>query len=191
MNISPVSYNTYSFGASNTKTQNAPQKNTAENPISKKGEKMKLIQVTFLGGLAVGARLLFELLDGDFIFNEMADKAEHIVNKQHKNASGGMKALLGLGAFAGLVAMFVGGFALLYTLFKAPKINYDGNVNAFKKGKEMDVYTKTNEVEKELYTQMNEKAKTADEEEKAKLKEQYLLMQKSKNQVPEFVNLKR
>lgn len=191
MNISPVSYNTYSFGASDTKSQNVPQKNTDKNPISKKGEKAKLIQVTFLGGLAVGARLLFELLDGDFIFNEMANKAEKIVDKQHKNATGGMRALLGLGAFAGLVAMFVGGFALLYTLFKAPKINYDGNVNAFKKSKEMDVYTKTNEVEKELYTQMNEKAKNADDEEKAKLKEQYLLMQKSKNQVPEFVNLKR
>ena len=55
----------------------------------------------------------------------------------------------------------------------------------------MDVYTKTNEVEKELYTQMNEKAKNADDEEKAKLKEQYLKIQAAKNQVPEFVDMKR
>jgi hypothetical protein len=193
MNINPVSYiSNYSFGAAKVnEKQKAPQQNTTDNPITKKGEKIKLIQMTFLGGLAVGARLLFELMDGDFIFNEMADKAEQIAQKQHKNASGGMKALFGLGAFAGLVAMFVGGFALLYTLFKAPKINYDGNVNAFKKGKEMDVYIKTNEAEKEIYTQMNEKAKNADDEEKEKLKEQYLLMKKSKNQVPDFVNLKR
>lgn len=188
MNISPVSsYNTYSFGNSK---QSAPKADT-DNPISKKGEKAKLIKMTFLGGLAVGARLLFELMDGDFVFDELADKAGKIVDKQHGNAKGWSRALLGIGAFAGLVAMFVGGFALLYTLFKAPKINYDGNVNAFKKGKEMDVYTKTNEVEKELYTQMNEKAKNADDEEKAKLKEQYLKMQAAKNQVPEFVDMKR
>lgn len=188
MNVSPVSYNTYTFGASKPQKNNAPD---ADNPISKKGEKAKLIKMTFLGGLAVGARLLFELMDGDFVFDELADKAGKIVEKQHAGSKGWTRALLGLGAFAGLVAMFVGGFALLYTLFKAPKINYDGNVNAFKKSKEMDVYTKTNEVEKELYTQMNEKAKEADEEEKAKLKEQYLKMQAAKNQMPEFVDLKR
>ena len=81
---------------------------------------------------------------------------------------------------------FIGGFALLYTLFKAPDINYKGNVNAFKKGKDMDVYIKGNSAEKEIYTQMNEKAKNASPEEKAKLKEQYMLMQKAKNRVPDF-----
>ena len=192
MNVTPVAYNNFSFGATKPERRNLTNdKNTSENPISAKGEKAKLVKMTFLGGLAVGARLLFELMDGDFVFNEMADKAGQIVNKQHANAKGWTKALLGIGAFAGLVAMFVGGFALLYTLFKAPKINYDGNVNAFKKGKEMDVYVKSNEVEKALYTQMNEKAKDADEEEKAKLKEQYLKMQAAKNQVPDFVDLKR
>ena len=66
-------------------------------------------------------------------------------------------------------------------------INYEGNVNAFKKGKDMDVYIKGNKVEKELYTQMNEKAKTANKEEKAKLKDQYMMMQKAKNRVPDFI----
>ena len=101
------------------------------------------------------------------------------------------KALLAVGAWAGLIAAFIGGFAILYTLFKAPKINYEGNVNAFKKGKDMDVYVKGNSVEKELYTQMNEKAKQANEEEKAKLKEQYMQMKMAKNRVPDFVKLNR
>ena len=82
---------------------------------------------------------------------------------------------------------FIGGFALLYTLFKAPEINYNGNVKKKKKGKDMDVYIKGNSAEKEIYTQMNEKAKNASPEEKAKLKEQYLMMQKAKNRVPDFV----
>ena len=51
----------------------------------------------------------------------------------------------------------------------------------------MDVYIKGNEVEKELYTQMNEKAKNATAEEKAKLQTQYMQMQMAKNRVPDFV----
>ena len=51
----------------------------------------------------------------------------------------------------------------------------------------MDVYIKGNKIEKELYTQMNEKAQNANKEEKAKLKEQYIQMKASKNQIPEFV----
>lgn len=186
MSLTAIKINQLSFQA---KTQNykPSRENTNsqdKNPISSKGEKAKLVKLTFLGGLAVGARLLFELMDDGFLFESMADKAGKIVEKQHKGAKGLTSVFLGLGAFAGLVALFVGGFALLYTLFKAPKINYDGNVNAFKKGKEMDVYIKTNNVEKELYTQMNEKAKNANSEEKAKLKEQYLKMQMAKNKAP-------
>ena len=94
---------------------------------------------------------------------------------------------LGIGAFGGLLAMFVGGFALLYTLFKAPNIHYNGKVNAYQKGKDMDVYIKGNDTEKEIYTQMNEKAKSATAEEKAKLQEQYMQMQMAKNRVPDFV----
>ena len=82
---------------------------------------------------------------------------------------------------------FIGGFAMLYTIFKAPNINYNGNVNAFKKGKDMDVYIKGNKIEKELYTQMNEKAKNANKEEKAKLKEQHMQIKAAKNQVPDFI----
>lgn len=65
---------------------------------------------------------------------------------------------------------------------------YDGKVNAFKKGKDMDVYVKSNKVEKHLYDQMNDKAKEATPEEKEKLKQQYLKLKAAKNQTPDFVD---
>lgn len=177
--------NDYTFTNRNTQSkQNG-------NPISKSGEKAKLVTATFVAGLGLGAKLLFELMDGDFVVEKLGNSANKIVEKQKRNVSDNKKTLLKLGAAAGLLAAFISGFALLYTLFRAPKINYDGNVNAFKKRKDMDVYIKGNKVEKELYTQMNEKAKTASNEEKAQLKEQYLVLKNAKNRVPDFVDLKR
>lgn len=182
------------IGAINNNFSFTQQKKTSSkkdnNPISKTGEKAVLAKAAFVGGLGIGARLLFELMDDDFVINTLGDKAEKIVDKQHKNATNNKKLLLTLGAWAGLAMAFIGGFAILYTLFKAPNINYQGNVNAFKKKKDMDVYIKGNSAEKEIYTQMNEKAKNATPEEKAKLKEQYMQMKKAKNKVPDFVNLK-
>ncbi len=183
MKISSV--NTYSFG-----TNKQPQQQNT-NPISENGEKAKLAKATFVAGLGVGTRLLFEIVDDfDFVGEKLGKKAEKIVNEQHKDVSANKKMLLKAGAWIGLIATFISGFALLYTLFKAPKINYEGKVNAFKKGKEMDVYIKGNSAEKEIYTQMNEKAKNANDDEKAKLKEQYMQMQMAKNRVPDFVKLK-
>ena len=100
------------------------------------------------------------------------------------------KVLHSIGAFAALVATFFAGFALLYTAFHAPKIAYESKVNTFKKSKEMDVYIKSNEAERELYTQLDEKAKQSNLQEKTQLKEQYLKLKNAKNEVPDFVNLK-
>lgn len=180
MRISAINHS-YSF------TQQKQTPKNDNNPISKTGEKAKLTKAAFVAGLGLGAKLLFEVLDGEFVVDTLGEKAEKIVDKQHKNATRNKKVLLALGAWAGLVMAFIGGFAMLYTIFKAPNINYNGNVNAFKKGKDMDVYIKGNKIEKELYTQMNEKAQNANKEEKAKLKEQYIQMKASKNQIPEFV----
>ena len=185
MRISPVSNISYnSFGA---KSKDSVNKNEPSNPITKGGEKAKLAGATFIAGLGLGAKLLFELLDGDFVLEDIGDAAGKIVEKQHKDAKGAKKMLLQIGAFGGLLAMFVGAVAFVYTIYKAPNINYNGNINAFKKGKDMDVYIKGNTAEKEIYTQMNEKAKSATPEEKAKLQEQYMQMQLAKNRVPYFV----
>ena len=55
----------------------------------------------------------------------------------------------------------------------------------------MDVYIKGNSAEKEIYTQMNEKAQNGNDNEKEKLRTQYMQMQAAKNRVPDFVKLKK
>lgn len=202
--LQPISVNTPIYFKKDSK-QNvaAPSKTKDDNPISRRGEAMKLMTATFLGGLALAGKLLVELLDlGDFFAEIFADKAEKATNKtgkpfnkqeilqETKKEVKNRKILNSIGAFAALTATFFCGFALLYTIFHAPKIAYTSKVNSFKKSKEMDVYVKSNEAEKELYTQLDEKAKNTDSEDKAQLKEQYLKLKNAKNQVPDFVNLK-
>lgn len=154
---------------------------------------MKLLTATFIAGLGLGVKLLAELMDGDFLGEILFKKGRTIANKADKQTklSKNKKILVGIGSVVGLVGMFIGGFALLYTLYKTPKINYDGKVNAFKKGKEMDTYLKSNKIEKDIYTQMNDKAQNSDFSEKEKLKEHFLQMQMAQNKVPDFVKLKR
>ena len=205
--LTPISATTqYNNGVNSFKKSKAtPKQNPDENPISRKGETMNLIKATFIGGLAVGGKLLLELVDdGDFVLESIANAskkaadrqqpvniknlAEEIESKRKINKS--KKALYFIGAFVAITAALLCGFAILYTAFNAPKIAYQSKVNTFKKSKEMDVYIKANEAEKELYTQLDDKAKVSDSMEKEKLKEQYLMMKNAKNQVPDFVNIK-
>lgn len=175
--------NNYSFLSANKPQQRQNDK----NPISKTGEKTNLAVATFVGGLGLGARLLFELFDDGFVVEDLGKAAKNYVNKNHKGLSGAKKEWFIVGTALSFIGAAIGGVALLYTLYKAPKINYEGNINAFKKGKDMDVYIKGNNVEKEILTQMNEKAQNADDKEKEKLKEQYMKMQMGKNQLPDFI----
>lgn len=176
--------------STNPKKQSASAK-TEDNPISEKGEKMKLVTATFIGGLGLGVRLLAELLDGDFLGEKIYKKGVAIGKDRTKNLVqpnlARKQALIAIAAMLGIAGSFIGGFALLYTLFNAPKIAYNGKVNAFTKGKDMDVYIKGNRVEKELYNQMNDKAKSASAEEKEKLKMQYAQLKIAKNDLPEFL----
>ena len=174
------------------KTEEKQIKQADENPISRKGEAATLVKATFLGGLALAGRCLWELvIDGDFLIDDVAKKAKEIIDKNKKDASKNKKILYTFGAFAALMAATFTGFALLYTAYKAPKIAYDSKVNTFTKSQEMDVYTKSNDAERELYTQLAEKAKDSTPEEKEALKEQYLKMMNAKNQVPDFVKQKK
>ena len=201
--IQPISANNSIYFRNKSQPNFQTQKATDENPISRKGETMKLITATFVGGLAVAGRLLFELADsGDLLVEIFADKAKKASSDPHKlfnekellneakKEVKNKKVINSVGAFAGLVAAFFAGFALLYTAFHAPKIAYESKVNTFKKSKEMDVYIKSNEAERELYTQLDEKAKASNTEEKTQLKERYLKLKNAKNEVPDFVNLK-
>lgn len=184
--------------------ENPPAKLGDDNPISRKGEVMNLIKTTFIGGLALGGYLLFELVDsgGDFVLDSMFDYSKKLADKTPKEAekikqeilnkqkaARNNKILKTIGIFATLIAAGISGFALLYTAFHAPKISYESKVNTFQKGKEMDVYIKSNDAERELYEQLDKKAQNATSEEKEKLKEQYLKMRNAKNQVPDYVKL--
>ena len=195
MSLSAINtINQYKLSPVFAKTKQAEKttSKTDENPISRKGETVNLVKATFLGGLVLAGKLLWELMyDGDFEFERIAKKAGEIVDKNKKEANQNKRALYKLGAFVALMAAGFTGFALLYTAFKAPKIVYQSKINTYTKSQEMDVYTKSNEAERELYNELAEKAKDATPEEKEALKEQYLKMKMAKNQVPDFVKQKK
>ena len=207
--IQPLSVNTPIYFKKGAKKQSDKSQSVMsdDNPISRKGEVMKLVTATFIGGLALAGKLLLEIVDnGDFLVDIFADKAKKAADKsvpnvekdkiineakqEAKKAAKDRKILHSIGAFGALVATFFAGFALLYTAFQAPKIAYESKVNTYKKSKEMDVYVKSNEAEKELYTQLDEKAQNSSGEDKTQLKEQYLKLKNAKNQVPDYVKLK-
>lgn len=167
---------------------NTSQKAVDKNPISKTGERFTMLHATALTGLGVGGRLLYEILiDGDFLGEDIYKAGKKIVDKNNKNLTGNKKQLMYLGAFGALLLGFVAAISIVYSALNAPKIMYKGKVNAFVKGKDMDLYMKSNEVEVELYNQMNDKAKDATPEEKKVLAQQYLKLKAAKNQVPDSV----
>lgn len=183
LSVRPISFINFTNNPKETKPKTIKQDDALNNPISLKGERMKLLTATFAAGLGLGVKLLAELMDGNFLGDILFKKGKKIADKAEKNK----RMWVGIGTVAGLLGMFIGGVAIIYTLYKTPKITYDGKVNAFKKGKEMDTYIKSNKIEKDIYTQMDEKAKTSDEQEKQKLKEHFLKMQMAQNKVPDFV----
>lgn len=161
-----------------------------KNPISKNGERATLLGATVVAGLGVGGRALWYLFEDTNIIIDAFDKSSEIVEKNKKGLTGTKKVLTHIGAWSALLVGFVAAVAAIYTIAKTPEIMYKGKVNAFTKGKDMDVYTKSNNVEKDLYDQMNDKAKNATAEEKEVLKQQYLKLKAAKNQTPDFVQTK-
>lgn len=162
----------------------AERKDKDKNPITKSGERSKLLKATAIAGLGVGAEALWYLIDDGFMFENIFDWSDKIVEKNQKNVAKSKKNWSHLGAFGLLTGGFIVGIAALYTAYKTPEIMYNGKVNAFRKSKDMDVYIKSNEVERELYNQMNDKAKDATGDEKEVLSQQYLKLKAAKNQTP-------
>lgn len=167
-----------------------------KNPIKKSGERATALLATMSLGIVAGLRLLCMILDdgdgeGAKFLGEMSQK---VANKiLMRNTKPGEKLTLMNKIFApvAVIAGFVALFAVGYTLYNLPKTMYNADVKTFKKKKDMDVYIKGNAVEQELYNQMNEKAKSATAEEKAKLNQQYAKLKAAKNVVPDFVKLKQ
>lgn len=168
---------------------NAPNatKTDDKNPITKRGEEATLLKATVLAGLGVGGRALWWMCEEGFLFEATEAFGEKIVDKNAKLTGKSPSAGKYLAAWAAVTLGFVAAVAAVYTLYKTPEIVYESKVNAFKKGKDMDVYVKGNKVERELYDQMNEKAANASFEEKKKLAVQYLKLRAAKNQLPDFI----
>lgn len=161
-----------------------------KNPISKTGERAKLMEAKTFAGLAFGVTMLWYLAENGFEFEALYRLGRKLFDKKNPSATGNKKTLGHIGGFLAVTAIFIAAIAAIYTVVKTPEAMYDGKVNAFKKGKDMDVYVKGNKVEKHLYDQMNEKAKEATPEEKKKLSEQYLKLKAAKNQTPDFIKVK-
>lgn len=191
ISVSPITNSHIDFKAKKTKKADKISDTNTKNPISRKGEAVNLAKTTFIGGLALGGRLLWELIiEGEFELEHIGKAARKLVEKNKKNAPAGKKELLWLATFCALLVAFVSAVAVIKTLYETPRIMYESKVNSFKKSQEMDVYTKANEAEKSLYEELDNKAKESTPEEKEALKEQYLKLKNAKNQVPDFVNLK-
>lgn len=161
-----------------------------KNPISKAGEREKLLKATVIAGIGLGARALWWLYEEGFEFENLFRLGTKLVDKNKKSLTGTKRTIAQLGAFVALTVGFIGLMAAIYTVVKTPEVLYNGDINAFKKSKDMDVYVKGNKVERELYDQMNERAKEATPEEKKKLSEQYLKLKAAKNQTPDFIEAK-
>lgn len=179
MKIAHLSHTPISF-CTNKQEETVNEK----NPISKAGERANLLKTTVVGGIALGGKILLEIMDGDIVIDILSNKSSKIASKNK------LSPLRQFGILTALIGGFVAAIAALYTLTKTPEIMYKGKVNAFKKGKDMDVYISGNKVEKHLYDQMNDKAKDATPEEKKKLSEQYLKLKAAKNQTPDFIKVK-
>ncbi len=145
-----------------------------KNPISKAGETANLAKATFIAGAGLGTKLLFELLDDEFLIEHASDIAGKMVDKNKAASSVFKRSLCKIGGTIGLLTAGVAIFAFIYTLFKSPDIAYKSKINTFKKGNEMDVFIKQKQAQKGIYEQLNKEAQNGGDKEK--LKEQDMKM---------------
>ena len=182
-------------------TQNNTQSNIKKtvydkNPIKRSGERATALLATLSLGAVAGLRLLLMILDdgegeGAKFLVEFSEKIAKKILKKNGKPGEKLTKMNKIFAPVAVVAAFVAAFAFVYTLYNLPKTLYKADVKTYKKKKEMDVYIKGNAVEQELYNQMNEKAKTATQQDKAKLNAQYAKLKAAKNVVPAFVKLQK
>ena len=188
LTVSPICINPISPAFSQSKIKldkrEKADQSRNENPISRTGEVFDMIKTTFVGGLGLSIALLLNWCELDSEPEKTASAIYENVTKKIKDKN----ILIKIGASVSAVAAGVCGMALLYTIFKAPKIAYESKVKTYKKEKEMDVYIKANNSEAMLYEQLADKAKhSTTKQEQAELKNQFAQLSIAKNQLPDFI----
>ena len=123
-------------------------------PISQKGEYFSIIRKSFLKSAKTAGRT----------FVEIARSADTSISDD-------LGSFLAISAVIGVI---VGAFVFAFTL---PDNLYNAHINYFTKSKEMDVFVRNNSAEKKIYERIDEKAKTANPEEKDDLAAFYMKMQ--------------
>lgn len=174
------------------KQNNISKNKEDENPISKKGEKVVLFSGALISSMGAILKVMYNLTkdDTEGYWNKKFDKfVDKIIDKKNPNVKDKKRHIMHIGTSLLIFGLIVVGGAILSVITKAPKLNYEGNVNAFKKSKEMDAYIKGNQAEVELYNQMNERAKsTFDPIERQKLYSSYMMLQNAKNIPPSWTS---
>lgn len=141
-----------------------------KNPIIPGFEYLDATKATLIAGFYVAARVFFEFADN-------LDVSDALSSSKNSKSSRGLKFLA-----AGSLAIGATYFAL-----NLPKNLYNKKVEVFKKTKEMDVYTRANSAEKNLYERIDSETTEADNEKKTQLATDYLKLKMAKNKAPDFI----
>ena len=132
--------------------------------------------------IATTSAVIFTSLS--YVFRErLGDIIEHIEDKD-KNCKNPMT----LKQKMTKVGLAVLALSAIMTLVTLPKALYNTSIKTVQKKKDMDVYIRSNEVEKKVFEKLDEKSKeTETKEDQKKLADNFLKMQSAKQRAPKSV----
>ena len=190
-NVKYVNFTNNSASKNSQKSNNQGIEHDKENPISKPLEQLDVVKASLIAGFGFGARALYYLFDDTSLLETTYNAGQKLAEKNYKHVQNSNKRfVLGLASSAAIIVGTVGLLAGLYAAYNAPKSMYQGKINAHKKAEEMDIYLASNRIEKDLYEQVDAKAKEAKtQEELEKAQSQYTKLKMAKNDIPSFINV--
>ena len=120
------------------KQNNISKNKEDENPISKKGEKVVLFSGALISSMGAILKIMYNLTkdDTEGYWNKKFDKfVDKIIDKKNPNIKGKKRHIMHIGTSLLIFGLIVVGGAILSVITKAPKLNYEGDINTFKKTK--------------------------------------------------------
>ncbi len=180
-----ISNRVVNFRQAQTARNNTGIKKESKNETIPENKEKKKYENPISGPLemiATTSAVIFASLS--YVFKEhLEDIIENIENKD-KNCKTPMTLKQKM-TKVGLAALALSAIVTLVTL---PKALYDTSIKTVKKKKDMDVYIRSNEVEKKVFEKLDEKSKrTETKEDQKKLADNFLKMQSAKQIAPKSV----